>query len=86
MGTNGLETTVVVGKHESIRRYHHTRAETTKIDHAVLDGVIALIQGPIRQLVILLLHRLIDGIGQIVQHPHSLIGLSCEKREVKSEQ
>ena len=40
---NGIKTTVVVGKYKSIRRYHNTRTEATKVDNRILDSIIALI-------------------------------------------
>ena len=41
---NGIKTTVMVGKYKSIRRYHNTRTEATKVDNRILDSIIALIQ------------------------------------------
>ena len=76
--TDGLEAAVVVGKHKPVRTHDHTRAVAAEVHDAVLNGIIALIQSAIRQLVVLLLHRLIDGIRQVIQCPHTLVGLGRE--------
>ena len=69
---------MVVGKHKSVRTHDDARTEAAEVHDTVLDGILALVQGTIRQLVVLLLHRLIDGIRQVVQGPHALIGLGWE--------
>ena len=76
---DGLETAVVVGKHQTIGRNDYTRAEAAKVNHAVLNGIVAIIECAVRQLKILLLHGLINGIGQIVKCPHAFVGLSTCK-------
>jgi hypothetical protein len=69
---------MMVSKHETVWTYDHSRAEAAKVHDAVLDGIVAFIQRTVWQLIVLLLHRLVDGIGQVVKGPHALIGLCWE--------
>jgi hypothetical protein len=73
MRADGLKATVMVGKHKSIGRYDNTRAIASEVYHAILDGIFALVQSTIRELVVFLLHGLINGIWQVIQCPHALI-------------
>jgi hypothetical protein len=66
---------MMVGKNKTVRTDDHTRTEATEVHDAVLDGIVSLIQRTVWQFVVLLLHRLIDGIGQIIKGPHTLVGL-----------
>ena len=70
-----LKAAVVIRKHESVRRHHHTGAVASEEHHAVLHGIIALIECTVWQFVVLLLHRFIDCLWQVIQRPHTLIGL-----------
>ena len=74
VGTDGLKAAMVVGKYQTVGTHDDTRTKTAEVHHTVLDGIVALIQCAIRQFVILLLHRLIDSIRQVIQRPHTLIG------------
>jgi hypothetical protein len=75
MLTNGIKATMVIGKHQSVRRHNDTRAETTEVDNSVFHGIVARVELFHRQLETIRLHLFIDGIGQIVERPHALISV-----------
>ena len=75
MRADSLETTVVIGEHQSIGRYNDTRTIAREIDYCMHDGIVGLIKFFIRQTITIALHLLIDSIGQVVKRPHALIGM-----------
>ena len=75
---DGVETTVVVGKHQAVGRYHDTRAIAAEVNHGILDGMVTLVQLLHRQLETILLHLLIDGSGQVIEGPHALVSVCSE--------
>ena len=72
---NGVETTVVVGEHQSVGRHDNTRAEAAKVDNGILHRIVALVELLHWQLEPILLHLLVDGSRQVVQSPHAFIGM-----------
>ena len=72
---DGIKATMVIGKHQSVRRHNDTRAKTTEVDNSILHGVVARVELFHRQLETIRLHLLIDGIGQVVERPHALISV-----------
>ena len=81
MGANGLEATVVVGEDQSVGRDDHARAVAREVDDGLHDGVVGLVELFVGQFVALGLHLLVDGLWQVVEHPHALVGVSRRSRE-----
>ena len=83
MAADAVETTRVVGEYESVGRHHYTRAVASEVDNGILHCVVALVELVLRELESILLHLFKDSRRQVVECPHSLVGVSSEKRKMK---
>ena len=81
MASDGLKAAVVIGEYQSIGRYDHSRAIAAEVDHRIFHRMLALIKIGIGKSEPLVLHLLIHGLGQVVERPHTLIGLSRRSRQ-----
>jgi len=86
MRADALKSAVMVGEYQSFGTHHDTRAIAREVHHGVLHGLIAIIERVVGQLETLALHLGIDRRGQVVERPHTLVGMQGrEVREVKGE-
>ena len=77
MRTDGLETTVVVGQHQSVGRYDNARAVAREVDNRLHDGVFALVQLLVGSRESVSLHLLVHCVWQVVERPHAFVGMCC---------
>ena len=73
--------TVMVGEDESVGRNDHSRAVAREVYYGVHDGIIALVELVVGGGEAITLHLLIDSLRQIVECPHTFIGMGGSARQ-----
>ena len=75
VGVDGREAAVVVGEDQTVGADDNSRAVAAEVDDIIAQCVGSTVETVLTQLEAFGPHLLIDGLGEVVERPHTFVGL-----------